>query len=108
MSRYVMPWNGKGLKYRKEIPSECLTEIWDKYSYADSKLRGKSNPYRMLKENFIGHNWVSYCNDVPLMHASGKTHYVKFRGIFYIVQGGSRYLVTPAVRKIVEKYINED
>lgn len=101
-----MPFSGKGLKYRKELPSECLTEIWDKFAYADS--RTESNPYKMLKETFVGHNWVSYCNDVPLMHPAGKTYYVKFRNTFYIVQGGARYTVTPSIKKIVEKYIDED
>lgn len=108
MSKYVMPYSGKGLKYRKELPSECLTEIWDKYAIADSKGVVESNPYSMLKETFVGHNWVSYCNDVPFMHHSGKTYYVKFRGVFYIVQSGMRYVVTPSVKKIVEKYIDED
>lgn len=104
MSRYVMPYGGKGLLYRKELPNECLTEIWDKFAYADSN--DNSNPYKMLKETLIGHNWIFYYSDVPLMHFSGKTFYVKFRSTFYIVQGGTRYAVTPEVKSIVERYIN--
>ena len=104
MSRYNMPYAGKGLKYRKELPNECLREIWDMYSYADT-LEIENNPYRMLKEVFVGHNWVSFCNDVPYMHPAGKTFYVRFRKDYYIVQSGARYLVTPSVKKIVSKYV---
>ena len=105
MSRYVMPYGGKGLKYRKEIPNECVVEIWNCCDLADSKTH--DNPFRMLKEKFVGHNWVSCCVDVPLMHYVGKTFYVRFRRDYYIIQSDTRYSVTPAVKKIVEKYLNE-
>lgn len=101
-----MPYGGKGLQYRKEIPNECVVEIWNCCDLANSKCR--DNPFRMLKEKFVGHNWVSFCIDVPLMHYIGKTFYVKFRNTFYIVQGDTRYSVTPAIKEIVEKYINEN
>lgn len=101
-----MPWGGKGLKYRKELSYDCLSEIWEKFADADGKI--KDNPYSMLKEVFVGHTWTPVCIDVPIMNYIGKTFLVKFRRDFYIVQSGTRYSVTPSIKKIVEKYINED